>query len=161
MHLIPPAFGYWAQNTQLAMAIQRSKWAFAVIETVHIMGLAMLLGTVFVVDLRLIGVGRGKNFQSASDLARSLKWWTLAALITMVITGISLYASEAVRLLYSTPFSVKMVLVFFATAFHFTVHNWALRSGAPDGTRSAKRIAYISLASWFGIALAGRAIAFI
>jgi hypothetical protein len=161
MHLIPASFAYWCQETRLATSINNSMWAFAIIETVHIMGLAMLLGTIFVVDLRLMGVGGGKGFQGASELAMSLKWWTLSGLGLMIVTGICLYTSEAVKLMTNKPFFVKMVLVIFATAFHFTVHSRALRPASPDGTGPAKLIAYISIAAWFGIALAGRAIAFL
>lgn len=138
--------------------IRDATWGFAVIETLHIMALAVLLGSMLIVDLRLMGLGMTR--QPVAELAGLLIPWFWASFFTMIATGICLFASEAVRLSQSGPFAYKMVFLFVAVAVHLTLHRKAIANGV-EGAALGKAAAWLSMFCWLGIALAGRAIAFL
>jgi hypothetical protein len=153
---LPASFFQWCMNAHVSKAINESLWLFAVIETVHIVALTVLLGTMLVVDLRLLGIGMHR--QSAPELAREVGPWTVSAIAAIVFTGVPMFASQAVRYSHSVPFLYKIVLLLTAIALHFTLHRKATQS---EAARLGKLAAGLSLACWFGVALAGRAIAFL
>ena len=142
---------------------KHSQWMFAIDETFHIMALGMLIGTLVIVDLRLLGLGMRR--QSVSQLAGYLAPWTLLGVVLMIITGVPLFMSEAVRLGKSSPFLFKMIFLFCALTLHFTLHRKAIASSASQGTSQGsglgKLAACLSLMCWLCVALAGRAIAFL
>src|SRR3982750_2924421 len=96
----------WCQASAIGSAIRTSPWAFAVIESMHLLGLAAIGGAVLVVDLRLLGVGLRR--QTVSDVARDAHPWLVRSLALMLTTGAALFMSESVKCYYSTPFRVKM-----------------------------------------------------
>ena len=135
-------------------------WAFPVVEMVHLLGLVMLLGSILVMDLRLLGFGMRER--SIADLAEALHPWMGIGLGVMVVTGILLFLSGALRYCASGPFFVKMILFALAVLFHFTIYRKLVTVGSTSDFRpGAKLAAYVSLALWFGVGLAGRAIAFV
>ncbi|HEV2201854.1 MAG TPA: DUF6644 family protein [Bryobacteraceae bacterium] len=155
---LPYAFFLWCENTALGVWLKGTTWGFAVIETVHIMALAVLLGSMLVIDLRLMGLGLKR--QSTIELAGLLRPWFWGALATMVASGICLFISEALRLRTSGPFAYKMLFLLLAVTIYLTIHRTAIARGR-EGAALAKTAAWLSLISWLGIALAGRAIAFL
>jgi len=157
-YLLPFWFFHWCEGTGLGSMIQQSKWSFAVIETIHIMALAVLLGSFLIVDLRLFGLGMKKL--TVAEVATQFGVTSWVSFIVMVATGIPMYLSEAVRLSTSSPFFYKMVFLCLALLFHLTVHRRATKSGGA-GTGLAKIAASLSLVCWLAVALAGRAIAFL
>ena len=75
--------------------MRESLWLFPVIETVHLLGMAALIGTITVFDLRLLGWLMRR--QRVSELARRLLPWTWLAFLVQVVTGITLFLSEAAK----------------------------------------------------------------
>jgi hypothetical protein len=142
--------GSWFKN---------ARWFFAIDETFHIMALGMLIGTLVIVDLRLLGFGMRR--QTVPELAKYLAPWTLLGVALMIITGIPLFMSEAVKLSRSSPFFYKMIFLICALTLHFTLHRKATASSARQGSGLGKLAALLSLICWLGVALAGRAIAFL
>jgi hypothetical protein len=142
--------GSWFKN---------ARWFFAIDETFHIMALGMLIGTLVIVDLRLLGFGMRR--QSVVQLSRFLGPWTLLGVASMIITGIPLFMSEAIKLSKSTPFFYKMVFLLCAVTLHFTLHRKVTASSASQDSGLGKLAASLSLLCWLGVALAGRAIAFL
>lgn len=160
--MIPSAarpFFLWCDSTSIAVAIRDSTWMFAVTEILHLLGLTLLLGSMVVLDLRLLGLGMRR--QPVSQLAGELAPWIRGGLAFMVITGVPLFLSEALKCYGSPPFAIKMVLLSLAVVSHLVIIRQALRmedaSRLPLWTKPA---ACISLALWFGVGLAGRAIGF-
>jgi len=123
------------------------------------MALGMLIGTLVIVDLRLLGFGMRR--QTVSQLAGFLGPWTLLGVASMIVTGIPLFMSEAVKLSGSSPFFFKMIFLVCAVTLHFTLHRKATSSSARPGSGLGKLAACLSLMCWLGVALAGRAIAFL
>jgi hypothetical protein len=159
VQFIPVRFFQWCETVWPGNWLREATWGFAVIETIHIMVLAVLLGTIFVVDLRLLGLGLKRR--SAAQLARDLMPWTLTSMALMVLTGIPLFMSEAMRLRDSGPFFYKMLFLVLALITHFTIYRSSTQPGKSEGAGLGKVAACVSLACWFGVAMAGRAIAFL
>ena len=151
-----PAFE-WLQHTYLGETIRHSAALIALLEIVHLIGLALLLGTILMVDLSLLGLGIGR--QPVRRIASELSSWTKAGLVIMLISGPLILSSEAVKC-YKTPaFWVKMALLAIAIAFHFTIHRRVTLAEYPASRSSQALVAIVSLALWIGVALAGKGIA--
>src|SRR5262245_50544201 len=99
-------FFMWCETTAFHDAIANSLWAFAVIESVHLLALAAIGGAVLVVDMRMLGMGL--KGQSIREVAGSAYPWLVGSLIVMLATGIPLFLSEPTKCYYSYPFWVKM-----------------------------------------------------
>jgi hypothetical protein len=156
METLLPLFK-WCDSTAVGIAIRNSRVLFPIIESIHLLALTVLLGTILVMNLRLLGVGL--RDQPISSVARSLAPLTLGGLLTMLVTGFLLFASEAMKSYESPPFRFKMVALGLALLFHGTVFRGAVRSETAGRLRSAAT-AMVSLTLWFGVAVAGRAIGF-
>jgi hypothetical protein len=152
-------FAIWSSNTAVGVAIRDSVWLFPVVETVHLLALALLGGVILAVDLRLCGLGL--SFKPAGLLARDLRGWLVAATAVMIVSGALLFASEAIKCYENPAFRIKMIFLALALAFTFTVRQRALRGGDAEA-RSGWRllIGCTSLVLWFGVAAGGRGIGF-
>ena len=159
LRILPRWFFPWCEKTAIGSIIQHSRWSFAIIETIHIMALALLLGTFLIVDLRLLGYGMRR--QSVAEVAKQFGPWSWRAFVVMVATGIPMYLSEAIKLSTSGPFFYKMAFLCLGVLFHLTVHRKATNSSVNVSTGLAKVAACLSLICWLAVALAGRAIAYL
>jgi len=159
LRIVPLSFFVWCESVWPGLWIKEAMWVFATVETIHIMVLAILLGTIFIMDLRLLGVGMKRL--SPAQLNKALSPWTLTSIVLMVITGTMLFTSEAVRLSQSVPFFYKMVFLLFALIVHFSIFRKATKPGVPEGAMIGKVAACLSLFCWFAVAFAGRGIAFL
>lgn len=152
--------------TAIGTAIHESTWLFAVIESFHLVGLALLGGSVLLVDFRLLGLAlRG---ESAVDLARAAQPVLIGSLVVMLTSGVLLYLSEATKF-YSEgfwdsaefPFIYKMLFLVLAGVFTVTIRRWVVVSGMAD--RNPMRcmlVGLISMLLWLGVAIGGRGIGF-
>jgi len=144
-------------------AMRDSLWLFPLVETVHIIGFSILVGSLVAFDLRLLGVSKRLSVRL---LARHLLPWSLAALLLIVPTGVMMFASEATDLVDNAAFVVKMVLLMLAAtnaaAFHLGVFRnaalWDQNAPSPTG---AKLHAVASLLIWVGVITCGRMIAYL
>lgn len=159
LHILPISFFRWCEAVWPGEWIQGSTWAFPIIETIHIMVLAVLLGAILMIDLRLLGFGMKRR--SSATLARELSPWIFTSIPLMLITGIMMFMSEAVKMAQSGPFFYKILLLFLALIVHFTLTRTSTQPGVQEGAMLGKVAACLSLFFWFGVAFAGRAIAFI
>jgi hypothetical protein len=147
----------WLQHTYLGETIRHSAALIATLEIVHLTGLAILLGTILMVDLSLLGLGIGSH--PTFEIARELNTFTLIGLGIMLVSGPLILTSEAVRCYRTPAFWIKMVLLASAVAFHFTIHRKVTLAEPPTDRARARLVARVSLALWIGVALAGKAIA--
>ena len=145
----------WAAHAPALAAMRDSKWGFAIVEMVHLLALAVLGGTVLVVDLGILGIGFRR--QAPSRVARELAPMFVGSLIAMVLSGTLLVGAEAMKCYYHPAFRVKMVLFALAVLFNFTIHRSAVRMSSTW----SKMAAVASLALWLSVGLAGRAIGFL
>ncbi|MDE0660807.1 MAG: hypothetical protein F4029_05350 [Gammaproteobacteria bacterium] len=141
----------------IGRAIGESLWLFPVIEVVHLFGLAVLGGSVIVMDLRLLGVGL-KNAPPARVLANTRPWF-FVGLVVMIATGVPLFLSETTKCCFNHSFEVKITALFLAVPYTLAVRNRvAVRDGV--STCALQGAAVLSLGLWFTVAAAGRWIGF-
>src|SRR5439155_9805486 len=88
-------FFQWLGSIPVADRINDSEWLFPVIESIHITGLAILVGTIAIVDFRLLGLAMPDR--PASQLARDLRFWTWAGIGIMLTTGPLMLSAEPER----------------------------------------------------------------
>jgi hypothetical protein len=157
MSLLP--FFEWCENTAIGIAIRDSRWLFPAIEAVHLLGLAVLGGAVLLLDMRLVGLGLRRHPVPA--LARDLFPWMTGGLAVMLVTGVLLFLSEALKCYENVPFRLKMLFLLLAILFTFTVRRRFTASDRADTAPLASRIvALVSVSLWSGVGLMGRAIGF-
>jgi uncharacterized membrane protein len=153
----------WIEGSGLAARIRESRLLFPLLESVHVIGLALVFGTIAIVDLRLLGVASAQRSfrRMASDILR----WTWAAFAVTAVTGSLMFMTNAAVYYGNAYFRAKMVLlvlagvnvlVFELTAGR-TVHRWDRAPSAPPVARS---LAALSLLIWVGVIVAGRVIGF-
>ena len=152
------AFAQWCEETALGLAIRESTWAFAVIESVHLLALSVIGGTVLVVDLRLLGTGLTRH--SVKSLASEVWKWQNLSLVVMIVTGVLLYLSEATKCYYSTPFWVKMGALMASVAFLYLLKRPMVFSDQPPSRATGAVVALLSLGMWFVVGASGRWIGF-
>ena len=147
------------ESQGLGMILRDSIWMFPVIECVHLLALAMLGGAVMIVDFRLLGFGlSGKPLR---EVAESMQPWLKRSLITILVTGVLLFMSEAVKCYYSPPFWYKMGFLATAIICTFSIKKRVLATDeAALGPIKGRVIALLSLGLWFGVGFSGRWIAF-
>jgi hypothetical protein len=151
-------FFEWCDSTLIGRTIRDSRFLFPIIESVHLLALTVLLGAVIVINLRLLGAGLRR--QSSSLVARSLDPLMRWGFLVMVITGVLLFCSEALKCYESPPFRLKMLALLAAAVFHWTVVRPRIDSSIEPSSLSRIVIALVSTVLWFGVAVAGRAIGF-
>ena len=152
-------FFTWCENSATGEAVRESTWLFPVIESVHLLALAVIGGAVLIVNLRLLGFGLRRH--PVAQIARDAQPWLAGSLLTMLTTGILLFTSEAIKCYYHEAFWVKMTSLFLAIVFTFTV--WRKVTMAPDTQVRplwSKMTAVVSLALWSCVGIAGRWIGF-
>jgi hypothetical protein len=157
MNLFP--YFEWCASTGLSQSISTSSWAFAVIESVHLLALAVIGGAVLIVDLRLLGFGIRSS--ALEEVARDAQPWLIGSLLVMLATGFLLFMSEPVKCYYSTAFRVKMLCLALGMIFAFTVRRKVAMAG--EGRVRPlwlKLVGAVSLALWFGVGAGGRWIGF-
>jgi hypothetical protein len=151
------SFFQWADATWWGVLIRQSIWGFAIVETIHLFGLMLLLGGIFVISMRLLGLMMVNR--PVFEIAEDINTWMLVGLALMLVSGVSLWASEAIRMFHSPWFWLKMAFLLVSLIFQFTLYRKATRRGAPPDLE--KLTGVIALILWFGVGLWGRAIGFL
>jgi uncharacterized membrane protein len=158
MHYLLPFFK-WADATWLGETIRGSRFYFPIIETFHLLALTILFGAVIVLNLRMCQIMM--KHQPVQQVAEDLSPWAFWSLVVILVSGIMLFLSEAMKCYASTPFQVKMLFLFAAIIFHFTIHRKVSRANRDPGLFSGIVIGGINVFLWLGVGLGGRAIGFL
>jgi hypothetical protein len=153
----------WINDTGIATSIRESDLVFPIVETVHVLAITLLAGTVAIVDLRLLGLVLKQ--QRVSQVAGQLLPLTWAGFIAMFVSGGLLFLAEAAKSYANPAFRVKMLLLLIAglnpLVFHSTIYrSVAVWDDARITPRRARLAAVLSLTVWSGIIISGRAIAY-
>jgi hypothetical protein len=158
------SFCKWIEHTSVGSAVRDSLWLFPTIETLHLFGIVLLVGSTSALDLRLLGLYlRG---QSVSKIAARLLPWAWVGFTIQIVTGILLFSSEAVKCYTNLAFRLKMLMILLAGVnaliFHWTAYRSVERwDDAANTPLAAKLAGSFSILLWFGIVAAGRWIAFV
>ena len=127
----------------------KNSWLFPAIQSVHLAGIALLVGTIVIIDLRLLGYALRRY--AVAEIRTQFAPWTRAGLAIMLTTGPILFVSDVGRYSQNPAFLFKMAVLLLALTFHFTKH------ARPENRD--KLVAVISIALWTCVVLGGRAIA--
>ena len=138
-----------------------SDWGWPTAESVHFLGLSLLMGTIGLFDLRLIGVA--KRIPIAA-LHRLIPWGLLGYGINLV-SGLAFLMTEPDQYIYNPAFHFKILFMavagFNASAFYLIWYRRATGPDAPaDAPRSAQIVAVVSLCMWVGVIVCGRLLTF-
>ena len=153
----------WLQNTQIGTSIRESIWVFPIIESAHVLGLAISVGLLVWFDLRL--VGWTMRHQPISVMHRQLMPWSLVGFSIMFLSGALLFWSNALRAYNSGFFQLKVLFLFLAAVnaivFELTtkrrIAEW---DKAPLPPKRVRLAGMLSLALWIAVITFGRATAY-
>jgi hypothetical protein len=156
-------FSNWLKATSLSEFMVQSQWAWPASETLHFIGLAMLIGVIAFMDLRLLGVGKRLPF---APLHRLLPF-AVCGFIICVVTGVLFFAGDPFQYIRNDVFWFKMLFIALAginvLLFYFTglFRNVEDLGPGDDAPRGAKIIAGTSLLLWVGVMYLGRMLPFL
>ncbi len=147
----------------LATKIRDSVFLFPMIESTHVIGLALVFGTIAIIDLRLLGIA--STHRSFQRMASDILKWTWGAFALTALTGALMFTTNATVYYHNFYFRTKMLLLaltginmlFFELTAGRTIHRW---DQAPSAPRAGKAVAALSLAMWIAIICVGRLIGF-
>lgn len=140
--------------------IRDSQYGMPIVQSVHLVGLTILLAAVLVLNLRLAGAALKDS--SLDWLAQQLRPWMIGGLAVVVLSGVLIFVGTPAKYLASNPFRVKMAALGLAMLFQYGIlRRLTLADSAPRSRTVRVSVAVLSLTLWFTVGWAGRAIAFI
>ena len=151
----------WLESLPLSVWVHESPsvWAQPTVLTLHTMGMAVLVGASWVLDLRLLGISRNVPLSAFRWVFRAVT----VGLIVNLATGVLLFAQRATTLGTAIPFLIKMCLVIASVATLVPLRSLVLRSDAEQREVSggARLLAIASILAWSGAITAGRLLAYL
>jgi len=157
------AFLQTLQNTAVATAIREDGGYFPWIECVHVLSLTLVIGSIAIVDLRLIGIAsRDRSVAQISAVVLPITWCAFAC---AAITGALLFSSNALAYAHNVYLQAKLALLVLAginmTVYHLFLSRDAAQWGMPQRTAlQARIVGAVSLSLWIAIVACGRWIGF-
>jgi hypothetical protein len=153
----------WLETSGLGTAVSQSTWLFPAIETVHVIALALVVGSIAVLDLRLLD--RTWRVRAVTELTLDVLPWTWTSFAVAATSGFLVFASVATKYSADTPFRIKMVLLLLAGANMLAFHRFTYRSVAAWDVNAptpaaAKLAGGLSLLFWIGVVTCGRWVGF-
>jgi hypothetical protein len=149
----------WLEATSLAVFIHRTAWAFTTVELVHVFAISLVVGTIAMVDLRLLGLASTKR--AFTELAGQVLPFTWVAFVLAVMAGSLLFISQATAYFASTTFRIKMLVIVLA-GINMLVFELITVRGVQDWDRKpvpalpARLAGGISLTCWILVVIFGR-----
>jgi hypothetical protein len=150
------------EASALATAMREWLWLYPIVEIVHLAGIALLFGSIAILDLRLLGLSRGIPVRR---LAAHVLPWTAGAFLLIVPSGLMMFIAHAHDFIQNEVFALKIGLILAAGANAAAFHAGAYRGVASwDVERvppvSARIAAGLSLALWISVIACGRLLAY-
>ncbi|MGD9738012.1 MAG: DUF6644 family protein [Bauldia sp.] len=154
----------WIEATSLAQWMKYSTWGFPMVESFHVIAIAIVVGTIAIVDLRLLGFASRSRLATA--VMRDSLPWTWAAFAVAVATGVLMFWSDPASYYYNFPFRIKILLLALAginmLVFEMVLirdlKRWEQEGRIP---RAARFSGLLSLVFWIAIVALGRWIGFV
>ena len=143
----------WLQHTEWAVGLKQSDLMFPLVEGSHILALSFSVGMIMILDMRLLRLSF--RSQRVSLIMQQLMPWTLTGFAVMLLTGMLLFAAQAVKAYGNTFFRIKMILMvlaganalFYQLRYYPRMAEWE-QGRTPAGVRL---IAVLSLVLWIGV----------
>jgi hypothetical protein len=150
----------WVEGLPLAVSVRTGAWPFAIANTLHVGGIALLFGGIAVLDLRLLGAARAID---VAKLARLVLPVAIIGFGLAAATGLLMFMSNAREYWAHPLFAWKLALIAAAGANALLLHltSWRRREGwGAIMPLSARAAAIMSLVLWLGVIACGRLIAY-
>lgn len=154
----------WIDNTAVAENIRSSLWIFPTMETIHVLAIVLVVGSIARLDLRLAGlVARDR---AISEVSSEMLPWTWASFAVATIFGVALFIGTPLRYVGVAFFDVKMILILLA-GLNMLVFQYVTLKGAgrwdraPTPPMAVRVTGALSLAFWISVLLCGRLIGFV
>lgn len=156
-------FCQWLETTAFGAIARESLYGFQILVAIHILGIALSVGTLLWVDLRMLGVSLLGS--PLSRVYRSLAPWFVFGFVTMLVSGFALFAGFATSAYDNTFFRIKLAAIALAgvnaIAFHFTTRGMSAEADTAPKPPAAVRFAGLaSMALWGIVILCGRMISY-
>jgi hypothetical protein len=136
----------------IADALNNTEWAFPLAECIHIGGFAVGIGSIALVDFRMLNLGL--RHETAARILRYTEPWTLIALVFVLFSGAALFLSQTNIYLMNLIFPLKMYVLLAALIYNFTVHRKVAAMENPPPVLS-KVVAIVSLLLWVSVVFGG------
>jgi hypothetical protein len=153
----------WVEATRVAEFMRESEWAFPAVESVHVIALALVIGTISIVDLRLLGLA--STTRAFSELAGQVLPWTWGAFVLAAMSGSLMFIGQPQAYFDNVAFRIKFALMLLA-GINMLVFQLLTSRGAakwdhePAAPLAGKIAGALSLAFWIAIVFFGRRIGF-
>ena len=156
------AFSHWLQSTALSKSILETQWTWPICETLHFVGLALLIGAVGLADLRMLGMAKGLRFEGLHRLIR----WGIAGFTICAITGTLFFIGAPFQYVHNVVFQLKLLFILLAgiNALIFEMKvlpQMGDLAPGQDAPMAAKVVAASSLFLWVGVMFLGRMLPFL
>jgi hypothetical protein len=150
----------WCSNTTTIVFIRDSSYGMPAVQSVHLVGLTVLLAAILVLNLRLAGISMLD--WSLPAVERQLRPWAWGATTLVLASGGVMFLGNPAKYLANPAFQVKMASLVLAMLCQFCLFRSFFRSEPGVRPRSVNMVvAGLSLTLWFAVGWAGRAIAFV
>jgi hypothetical protein len=151
------------EGSALGQAMRQWLWLYPTVEIVHLCGIALLVGSIAVLDLRLLGCSRNLSVRT---LAAHVLPWTIGSFLLILPSGLAMFVAHAGDLIASPVFALKICLIMAAgtnaAVFHAGVFRgaarWDIDVMPPAAARAA---AALSLLLWVSVISCGRLLAYV
>lgn len=137
--------------------LNSSEYSFPMLEFFHIVGFAVAIGSVALVDFRLLGLGLRR--QTAGQIFEDTGLWTIFGLTVAVFSGLLLFSTDPDKYYLNLSFVFKIAALLVAIVFHYTIHRKVAFS--PTSPAASRLVACVSLALWVSVVFGGIFIAFV
>jgi hypothetical protein len=139
-------------QNEIADVLNNTEWAFPLAECIHIGGMAVGVGSIALVDFRLLNLGL--RHETPGRILRYTEVWTIGALILVLFSGLMLFVSQVGIYLSNQVFPYKMYVLLAALVYNFTIHRKVAAMENPSPGLS-KLVAILSLLLWVSIVFGG------
>ncbi|MBV9505284.1 MAG: hypothetical protein JO323_09815 [Acidobacteriia bacterium] len=136
--------------------LNNNEWSFPLLECIHIAGFTLSIGTIAIVDFRLLGLSGGSK---PAQLLKETAPWTLFGLIVMLLSGPLIFSSDPAMYLANQSFRFKIGAMVIAILYNYTIHRKIALANASPGVN--KLVGLVSLALWVSVVAGGLFIAFV
>lgn len=146
-------FCKWLQNTSLGLAVSGTLWGYPWVQLIHFFGLSIWIGTIVILDLRLLGVA-ARN-QGVAELSDQLFPWTWTGFVIVITGGLMLFSASAATYVQNYAFDTKIPLVLIGIALHIYITTKVRKWDQPLGTPGVAKLAgLVELLIWVGVVTA-------
>ena len=131
--------------------LNSNEWSFPLMECIHIAMFALSIGTIAVVDFRLLGLLFKER--SSADVLKATGLWTLIGLVLVISTGMIIFTTDPLSYYYNYSFRYKVIALLVAIIFNYTIHRKVAMSNSSGGV--SVMTGAVSLLLWSSVVFAG------